>query len=1075
VEPTAGGEHSRAGLVVAGALTVSHLILSRVLSGQAAQLENRLAVLVAALFMAAACGLATRKTRPGVRRGWILLAMTGALWTFSNALAARAEILTGMALPVPSLADLPSALAVLFAILGVLSFLGAMLSSAGRMRALLDGLLVASSMTFLGWALLLRDLVAETSGDAEQLLALAYPFGDVVLVALVLATFPRIGSKRSWVLLAGGLGILTVGHVTLAYFEIAQLAFLGGFEGTAWMVGSFLIGLSALSDDRDLRPATEDPRSGGPLDIIVPLLPVALAGGIGLKRFIEGNFDQVLLVNGGIIAILLVARQMLSQLDFLGLNRELETRVAARTSQLSRQERQFRSLVQNSSDVVTIVDSARIIRYQSASSTRVLGYGFGQLVGTDMLDIVHPQAREEVMGLLNAAPAPPATPAIVEALIRKADSSWAVTETTVSNLLRDESVGGLLLTTRDIGKRQAMENQLRYQALHDPLTGLANRKLFMERLDHATKRAGRDPETLAVLLLDLDGFKQVNDSLGHGAGDELLAQVAVRINDSVRPGDTVARMGGDEFAVLLERTREEAPTVVAQRVLNKLRAPVLIGGKPLVVQGSIGVAAGSTAEHGAEALLRNADLAMYEAKARGKGMFSSFVPAMHSAMLRRVELEADLRRAINDNELLLHYQPLVGLPDGRITGAEALVRWNHPEKGLIPPNEFIPVAEDSDLALSLGRVVLVEACHQARRVQEIVGDGNRVTMAVNISSQQLTSQWLVHEVQRAIEDTGVDPTCLVLEITEGAVMGELRPILATLEGLKQLGVALAIDDFGTGWSSLSRLHSFPIDKLKVDQSFISGVRSRGDDAPIAAAVVAMARSLHLDTVAEGVETIEQLALVDQLGCREIQGYLFSKPVPREQFEELLRSSPDLKLPGSEEIIEQAQLSSRRPGAAVTAPRKEDVSLEGSISEVQKAIGADLVALFEMRWSERALVVTAASGTDGLHLSAGERFDWDGSPCQRIVESGTPLFTDLGVDFPQHLIAIRGGRGYAAVPVQGDGGVLLGTLTAVKRTAEPFPEGVMTTLRTVARMLSPELESMAAKRESSATSAASPAA
>ena len=1081
MEPTAGGNHFRAGLAVAGVFTAGHLVLSRVLTGQGAQLENRLAVLVAALFMAAACGLATRTTRPGVRRGWVLLSMTGALWTFSNALAARAEILTRRALPIPSLADAPSALAVLLAILGVLSFLGAMLSSAGRMRALVDGLLVASSMVFLGWALLLRNLVAQTSGDAQQFLALAYPFGDVVLVALVLATFPRIGSKGAWVLLAGGLGILTVGHVTLAYFEVAQLAFLGGFEGTAWMIGCFLIGLSALSGDRDLRPATEDPRSGGPLDIVVPLLPVALAGGIGLNRIIEGNFDNFLLVNGAVIAILLVARQMLSQLDFLGLNRELEGRVAARTSQLSRQERQFRSLVQNSSDVVTIVDAGGVIRYQSASSTRVLGYGFGQLVGTNVLDIVHPQAREEVHSLLNAAPAPPAPPTIVEALVRKADGSWALTETTVSNLLRDESVGGLLLTTRDISKRKALENQLRHQALHDPLTGLANRILFMERLNHAVQRAGRDPETLAVLLLDLDGFKQVNDSLGHGAGDDLLAQVAVRMKDSVRPGDTVARMGGDEFAVLLERSREEAPTVVAQRVLNKLRAPVLIGGKPLVVQGSIGVAAGSTAEHGAEALLRNADLAMYEAKSRGKGTFSSFVPAMHSAMLRRVELEADLRRAINDNELLLHYQPLVGLPDGRITGAEALVRWNHPEKGLIPPNEFIPVAEDSDLALSLGRVVLVEACKEARRVAEIVGEDNTITMAINISSQQLTSQWLVHEVARAIEDTGVDPTCLVLEITEGAVMGELRPILATLEGLKQLGVKLAIDDFGTGWSSLSRLHSFPIDKLKVDQSFISGVRSRGDDAPIAAAVVAMARSLHLATVAEGVETIEQLALVDQLGCREIQGYLFSKPIPREAFEDLLRNSPDLRLPGSEETLEKAQLASRQPGAVTTPTSSrggEELSLEGSIEELKRAIGADLVSLFEMHWDERALITVAASGSEGLHLSAGERFDWDGSPCQKFIESGSHVFTDLALDFPQHLIAIRGGRAYAAVPVQGDGGVLLGTLSAVKRTPEPFAEGLLTTLRTVARMLTPDLESLAAKRaaaSSQETPAASPAA
>ena len=662
---------------------------------------------------------------------------------------------------------------------------------------------------------------------------------------------------------------------------------------------------------------------------------------------------------------------------------------------------------------------------------------------------------------------------------------------------RGELVGALSLGTRRLGRRYSeMEREAvlafaehaglalndakaieetTHQAFHDPLTGLANRALLVDRLAQARTRASSAGSSVGVLFADLDSFKTVNDSLGHAAGDQLLVIVGQRLASVVGPTDTVARFGGDEFGMLNEDVREPIEHArLARQALAALEKSIEIEGREVFTTASIGVAVGLEEP---EELLRNADLAMYEAKSRGKGTFSSFVPAMHSAMLRRVELEADLRRAINANELLLHYQPLVGLPDGRVTGAEALVRWNHPEKGLIPPNEFIPVAEDSDLALTLGRVVLVEACHQAKRVQEILGDGKSITMAVNISSQQLTSQWLVHEVARAIEDTGVDPTCLVLEITEGAVMGELRPILATLEGLKQLGVKLAIDDFGTGWSSLSRLHSFPIDKLKVDQSFISGVRSRGDDAPIAAAVVAMARSLHLATVAEGVETVEQLALVDQLGCREIQGYLFSRPIPSEEYEELLRNSPDLRLPGSEAIIDQAQLSSRMPGVRPDAPPKDDVSLEGSIAQLKEAIGADLVSLFEMRWDERALVVTAAAGSEGLHLSPGERFEWDGSPCQKFIESGSHAFTDLAVDFPQHLIAIRGGRAYAAVPVQGDGGVLLGTLSAVKRSPEPFAEGLLTTLRTVARLLTPDLEALAAKPAAAATStsAASPAA
>jgi|GEM_PF-928684 len=1071
VAPSGGGTHFRAGLIVAGLVTALHLIASGYLSGQAAQLENRIAVVVGALAMAWACYFAARGTQAGVRRGWILLAVSGGLWVVSNGLAARAELVTGRILPIPSLVDIPSTLAALTAVLGVLSFLGSMLSSAGRMRALLDGLLIASSMTFVAWALFLRDVVSGLEGEVSPVLALAYPFADVVLVSLVLVAFPRIGSRGAWLLLTGGLGVLTVGHVALAYFEVAQVGFLGGFEGSSWMIGCLLIGLAALSPDRHLPPATEDPRSGGPLDIVVPLIPVAIAGGIGVNRLIDGSFDRVLAMTGAVIAVLLVVRQMLAQADFLDLNRSLEQKVHTRTAQISRQERQFRSLVQNSTDVVTIVDSGGIIRYQSASSTRVLGYGFGQLVGTPVLDLVHPDARDQVATQMARPPAPPAPPAQVETLVRKSDGRWCLAETTISNLLNEESVGGLLLTTRDISKRRALEEQLRHQALHDPLTNLANRILFMDRLSHAVDRATRDPETLAVLLLDLDGFKQVNDSLGHGAGDELLTEVAKRMLDAVRPGDTVARMGGDEFAVLLEKTREEAPTVVAQRVLNKLRAPVLIGGKPLVVQGSIGVAAGSTAERSAEELLRNADLAMYEAKSRGKGAFASFVPAMHSAMLRRVEIETDLRRAINQGELLLYYQPLVGLPHGRVTGAEALVRWAHPERGLVLPGEFIPVAEESDLVLALGRVVLNEACRQARRIADLLPEGATHTMAVNVSSQQLTSQWLIREVHEAITEAGIDPSWLLLEITEGAMMGELKPILATLRGLKEMGVQLAIDDFGTGWSSLSRLASFPVDKLKVDQSFISTVKSRDEDAPIAAAVVAMARSLHLSTVAEGVETLDQLALVDQLGCREIQGFLFSKPVPQEEYEAFLRSCPDMILPGTAEILRRADLAPAVVAPEAEAPQQGG-SLESSLDEVRRAVGAELVTLCRVHWDEKVVVVQASAGSERLEARQGHRFELDGSPWERLLDAGETRIGNLEQDFPQEPMTLRGARCHVGVPVTGDGGVLLGTLSAFSVTPEALGEDVAETLETVARMVAGNLESQTGAE---IVSAATPAA
>ncbi len=391
----------------------------------------------------------------------------------------------------------------------------------------------------------------------------------------------------------------------------------------------------------------------------------------------------------------------------------------------------------------------------------------------------------------------------------------------------------------------------------------------------------------------------------------------------------------------------------------------------------------------------------------------------------------------------------MGLPSGRVTGAEALVRWAHPERGLVPPGEFIPVAEESDLVLTLGRVVLNEACRQARRIADLLPPGATHTMAVNVSSQQLTSQWLIREVQEAITDAGIDPSWLLLEITEGAMMGELKPILATLKGLKELGVQLAIDDFGTGWSSLSRLASFPVDKLKVDQSFISTVKSREEDAPIAAAVVAMARSLHLSTVAEGVETLDQLALVDQLGCREIQGFLFSKPIPQADYEAFLTNNPDMILPGTAEILRRAELAPQLSVPGIEAVQQSG-SLESSLEEVRHAVGADLVTLCRMHWAEKVLVVQASAGSEDLEARQGHRFELAGSPWEQMIETGSTRVSDMEREFPDYAMTRRGARCHVGVPVTGEGGVLIGTLSAFSRAPDSLGERVGETLHTVAR-------------------------
>lgn len=882
----------RAHAVAAGWFSVAYLawVVLDLGTPRATQLVTRAAVLLASVATARAALLAAAAAKGAARRGWALLFLSAVCWVVSNGIAGFFEWARGENLPVPSSADVPSTIGQVLAILALLSFLKPALSSATRMRTLLDALIIASSLVFVGWALAFEAAYQSAGDGPERILALAYPVVDVVLVSLVIviALRARSGSRLPWVLLGTGIGMFAIAHTASAYLEVALAYAPGGLDDLSWIAGCLLVGLAALAPAEESLPVSPVSRPGGPASVLVPYTPVLLAGVVGVQRQGRG-FSTVLLANAAVVIVLLLTRQILAQFENLDLTRELEAKVLRRTIELERGERRFRSLAQNTSEVITIVDAEGVIRYQSPSVERTLSFRPAQLVGMNMSELLHPEERGEALSLIRQAPAPPLPPTVLERRLRRRDGSWCLAELTVCNLLDDDTVGGIVVTSRDIGERAALENQLRHQALHDPLTGLGNRTLIQDRLDHALARGQRGRNPIALLLLDLDGFKQVNDSFGHGVGDRLLVEVARRLSDSVRAGDTVARMGGDEFAVLLEQADDEVPTVVAQRILYRLRTPMSIDGKNIVTQASIGVVVSSASSPlTGDELLRNADLAMYRAKAKGKNVFEVYEPDMHSAALKRVETESELRRALRQRELILHYQPVVEISTGRITGAEALVRWPHPEHGLIQPSEFLPLAEESDLIVTLGRWVIGEACRQTARLRSMGLVGSRFAMAVNVAVRQLASPPLVAEVEEALDDHGLEPSALVLEITEGALMeGTKAAILPTLRSLKGLGVQLAIDDFGKGESSLSRLDTFPVDKLKIDRFFFEKVTSPDDDKSLAAVIVAMAKSLGLATVAEGVETREQLAFLRQHRCEEAQGFFLSRPLPVDSFEALM--------------------------------------------------------------------------------------------------------------------------------------------------------------------------------------------
>jgi diguanylate cyclase (GGDEF)-like protein/PAS domain S-box-containing protein len=566
----------------------------------------------------------------------------------------------------------------------------------------------------------------------------------------------------------------------------------------------------------------------------------------------------------------------------------LESESLATDLHRRRSEERFRSLVQNTSDMISVIDADGIIRYESPSVARILGYDPAELVGTNWFTMIHPDDATFVQSFFVKVLNTQGVASPVELRLRHRSGQWVQVETIGTNLLHDPNVGGIVFNTRDIRERKAFEHQLHHQAFHDPLTGLPNRALFVARVEHALDRCKRHSCKLAVLFLDLDGFKYVNDSLGHEVGDALLISVAARIERALRPGDTAARFGGDEFTILLEDVQSaEDVALVAERVLRHLQEPIYIMGRELFISASVGVAINESPNDSPTDLLRYADVAMYRAKNSGKAHFELFDASMNKTAWDRLELEHALRQAIEREEFRVYYQPKVDLASGRIVGMEALVRWEHPQRGLVSPNDFIPLAEETGLVLRIGYWVLQQACHQARLWHDKYPSDPPLVMSVNLSSKQFGQPDLVPSIARVVRESGLPAQSLKLEITESIVMDDTEATIAKLHELKALGVQLAIDDFGTGYSSLSYLKRLPLDTIKIDRAFVAGVVDHAEDRAIVQAVTTLAHSLNLTVTAEGVETADVWEHLRGIGVELGQGYYFAGPLPSDALEAML--------------------------------------------------------------------------------------------------------------------------------------------------------------------------------------------
>ncbi len=827
------------------------------------------------------------------RRAWSMLALAAAAQWIGYGIFWYLEFQAGVS-PEISISDAVYLMYYPLLLAALLRFPGAHWSREESIRHSLDGAtVVAAGFVALLHLAIPTSLPLESTPLSELFYIVVYPLGDVVVLVGVTALWlrrPRGDRSRTITFLALGLLVSMLADAVYAYRVGHRTYEMGSWLDVLWAGSTLLLAIAALEQRREARAPAQEPDATtrrlqpAVLPYVASLLVLALLVDHAMRH--GAVESRVIGLGAAVVTALVLARQWVAVRE----NLHLTSMAAARES-----EARFSALVQHASDMLLIVDADFSVRYASPAALEALGGTAETVVGAQLLQLVHPGDVADAVRLLGQAVARGRESVRGEWRFQTVDGRAVLSEHVATSLLDEPTVEGIVLNSRDVSERAELERQLTHQAFHDPLTHLANRALFLDRLEHAYRRAGRAPGGVALLFLDLDDFKRVNDSLGHAAGDQLLVQASARIAAELRDGDTLARLGGDEFAILAEDIAVTGfATSLSERVVATLRVPFALEGKSICIGASVGIATSRDADSPSD-LMRNADLAMYIAKTRGKGGCAVFEPHMHEDVVVRLDIEADLRRAIEDEELTLVFQPVVGLSGRQLLGAEALVRWTHPTRGMIPPSTFIPIAEEAGLIVPLGRWVLREACRQAKRWYDETGQ--RVHVGVNVSARQVHDTSLFDDVRVAVEESDIRPEQLLLEITESVLMRDSEDAQRVLLLLKSLGVTLALDDFGTGFSSLSYLQRFPIDVLKIDKSFVEPMADASYDPRLVRAIISLGQSLGMRIVAEGIETPEQLEALRALGCGMGQGYLFDRPMMSDELLARIKRELSLVLPG----------------------------------------------------------------------------------------------------------------------------------------------------------------------------------